>query len=104
MHIRMIASCFVRDTQLFVFFVFSSPLALKDSKIQAKYLPSSGHYDLGLYKEGGSHCCFLREMRILRALPPPPPPTTSRRGQLHLPQNLAWLLPLKRQPGFVFLF
>ena len=43
------------DTQLFVFFVFSSPLALKDSKIQAKYLPRSGYYALGLYKVGGSH-------------------------------------------------
>ena len=73
------------DTQLFVFFVFSSPLALKDSKIQAKYLPSSGQYDLGLYKVGGSHCCLLRAL-------PPPPTTTSRRGHLHLPYNLAWLL------------
>ena len=85
------------DTQLFVFFVFSSPLALKDSKIQAKYLPSSGQYDLGLYKVGGSHCCLLQAL-------PPPPTTTSRRGHLHLPYNLAWLLPLKRQLGFVFFF
>jgi hypothetical protein len=51
----LITSCFVMDTQLFVFFVFSSPLALKDSKIQAKYLPRSGYYALGLYKVGGSH-------------------------------------------------
>jgi hypothetical protein len=74
------------DTQLFVFFEFSSPLELKDSKIQAKYLPRSGYYALGLYKVGGSHCCLLREMRILRALHPP---TSSRRGHLHLPYNLA---------------